>query len=85
MQNQLTVSLPAHVPFTPAYGDIVAAFVGSECRGVGTAGKSFTVFRISADETIQLRYYSTEKTGVYRFLQTVSLDGNENKNLMITF
>ena len=85
VQQQLTVSMPSQAPFTPADGDRVAAFVGDECRGLGSIGQPFTVFRTSASETIQLRYYSTEKAGVYCFLQSVILAENENKNMTITF
>lgn len=85
VQNQLTVNLPAKVPFTPAAGDLVAVFVGNECRGMGSIGKPFTVFRTSAVEALQVRYYSTDKAGVYCILQSVTLAENENKNMTITF
>ena len=85
VQNQLTVNLPAKAPFTPAAGDRVAAFVGEDCRGVGTVGQPFTVFRTSADETMQLRYYSTKNTGVYRFLQSVIMSGGEAKTVTLLF
>ena len=72
VQNQLTVSLPAELPFTPHEGDLVAVFAGSECRGVGTVEKPFTVFRTSADEVLQICYYSVEKGGIYSLTQTVT-------------
>ena len=73
VQQQLTVNLPAKLPFTPADGDIVAAFASNECRGIGSVGKPFTVFRTSADEALQLRYYSTDKGGIYSFVQNVTI------------
>ena len=73
VQSQLTVSLPANAPFTPAAGDLVAAFVGDECRGVGTVGQPFTVFRTSVDEVLQLRYYSVQQGGIYRLTEQVSV------------
>ena len=85
VQSTLTVNLPAKVPFTPAAGDLVGVFAGNECRGVGSVGKPFTVFRTSAVEALQVRYYSTDNAGVYCILQSVTLAENENKNMTITF
>lgn len=82
VQQQLTVNLPAKVPFTPAAGDLVAVFAGNECRGVGNVGKPFTVFRTTAGEALQVRYYSSDKTGIYSFLQNITL--NENAVQIIT-
>ena len=73
VQQQLTVNLPAKLPFTPADGDVVAAFAGNECRGIGSVGKPFTVFCTSAGEALQLRYYSTDKAGIYSFVQNVTI------------
>ena len=71
VQSELTVSLPAAVPFTPDSGDIVAVFAGGECRGVGTAGQPFTVFRTTDGETLDVRYYSAKQAGVYTLTQKV--------------
>lgn len=76
VQNSLTVNLPEKAPFTPAAGDLVAAFVGEECRGVGSIDKPFTVFRTTTGETIQLRYYSTDKASIYTFTQNITLNDN---------
>lgn len=83
VQQQLTVSLPDNAPFTATDGDVVAAFVGSECRGVGTVGLPFTVFRTSDGETVQLRYYSQQKAGVYTLTQTVTMTANETITLSL--
>lgn len=85
VQNSLTVSLPAQLPFTLTDSDLVAAFVGDECRGVGAVGKPFTVFRTSVGETLQLRYYSSGKAGIYSIQETVALAENESKNITIAF
>ncbi len=69
VQSELTVSLPAAVPFTPDSGDIVAVFAGGECRGVGRVGEAFTVFRTTTDETLDVRYYSAVQAGVYTMKQ----------------
>ena len=85
VQQQLTVYLPSQAPFTPADGDRVAAFVGDECRGVGSIGQPFTVFRTSASETIQMRYYSTAKAGVYSMATSLTLGENEDKTIILSF
>ncbi|MBR1548444.1 MAG: hypothetical protein IJ637_06940 [Prevotella sp.] len=85
VQNQLTVSLPARLPFTPHDGDLVAVFAGSECRGVGAAGKPFTVFRTTADEVLQVRYYSVATGGVYSLMQAVALNADEAQTLALVF
>jgi hypothetical protein len=74
VQNQLTVSLPDQPPFTPDNNDLVADFVGSECRGVGVAGKPFNVFRTSETEKLTLRYYSVQQAGIYTMAQTVTAE-----------
>ena len=85
VQNTLIVNLPAKAPFTAADGDCVAVFVGNECRGVGTVGKPFTVFRTAENETLQLRYYSTQKSGVYTLTQAVTLAAQEEQTITLTF
>ena len=74
VQNQLTVSLPGQPPFTPDGNDLVAVFVGDECRGVGVAGKPFNVFRTSETEKLTLRYYSVQQAGIYTMAQTVTAE-----------
>lgn len=74
VQNQLTVSLPDQPPFTRDDNDLVAVFVGDECRGVGVAGKPFNVFRTSETEELTLRYYSVQQAGIYTMAQTVTAE-----------
>jgi len=74
VQNQLTVSLPDQPPFTRDDNDLVAVFVGDECRGVGVAGKPFNVFRTSETEKLTLRYYSVQQAGIYTMAQTVTAE-----------
>ena len=85
VQQQLTVNLPAKVPFTTSANDLVAVFAGNECRGVGSIAKPFTVFRTSAGEALQVRYYSTDKAGIYSILQTVTLNGNAVQAITLEF
>lgn len=85
VQQQLTVNLPAKVPFTSSADDFVAVFAGNECRGVGSIGKPFTVFRTSAGEALQVRYYSADKAGIYSILQTVTLSEAAVQTITLEF
>ena len=86
----LTVILPKDLPFTPTEQDILAVFVGDECRGFGLEdpemypGWRANVFCRTVGETVQLRYYSADKGGVYTILQTVALN-DELQQVDITF
>ena len=85
VQQQLTVNLPAKVPFTTSANDLVAVFAGNECRGVGSIGKPFTVFRTSAGEALQVRYYSSDKAGIYTITQSVTLAENTAQTITPEF
>ena len=85
VQNKLTVNLSDQLPFTPDGNDLVAVFVGSECRGTGSVGKPFTVFRSSAEESLQLRYYSVRQGGIYSMEQPVALTQDETKVITFNF
>jgi hypothetical protein len=54
---------------TPAEGDIVAAFVGDECRGVGQwpLDGDLTVFLAEEGETVSLRYYDATGKRIITF------------------
>lgn len=54
---------------TPSEGDIVAAFVGDECRGVmsATDGQDLTVYLREADEKVILKYYDATTGNVFTF------------------
>ncbi len=84
VQNDVTLTLPAQVPFEKSDSDLVGAFVNGECRGVGTIGKPFTIFRTSDSETVTLRYYSSQKGGVYSLEDAVNLTGS-NVSLTLKF
>jgi len=85
VKNHLTVELPAIIPFAAADDDRVAAFVGNDCRGTGVVGESFPVFRTTENETLQLRYYSAQKGGIYSMTQPVSLNKEEAKTITLNF
>lgn len=54
---------------TPANGDIVAAFVGDECRGVGEwpLDDDLTVFLREEGETVTLKYYDSTGKRILTF------------------
>ena len=84
--NQLVkVNLPANLPFAQADGDMIGAFVGNECRGVGYAGQPFTVFCTTHEESFQLRYYSETRAGVYSFHQNFKVSDDEAQILTLEF
>ena len=79
------VNLPANLPFAQADGDMIGAFVGNECRGVGYAGQPFTVFCTTHEESFQLRYYSEIRAGVYSFHQNFKVSDDEAQILTLEF
>lgn len=81
VSNHLTVTLPQQTPFVADEDDCVAAFVGNECRGTGFVGTPFFVLRKNASETIQLRYYSKQRGGIYTLSQSVALAADEEKTI----
>lgn len=83
VQQQLTVTLPASVSFAVSPDDVVAVFAGSECRGVGTIGQPFTVFRTSVSEPLQVRYYRSEQLGTYSFVKNVTLKDTPTQTLTL--
>ena len=79
--TSVTVVVPQQLPFTTNAGDMLAVFVGNECRGVGMRSAedanrwSVTVYGSQTGETAQIRYYSAEKNGIYALLKTIQLTG----------
>ena len=76
------VSLPETLPFERRDKDILAAFVGDECRGVGEqadiAGKVVYRFEIRGrkDETasVYFMYYSMQASGIYKAAESFSFE-----------
>lgn len=79
--TELQINLPETMPFTVSSGDMLAVFVGDECRGLGAADPEFysgwrvAVMGKEKDETAQVRYYSAENNCIYTFQQTFTLNG----------
>lgn len=60
------VQLPDNAPFKQTDDDLIAAFVGGECRGVcKMKDNRLRIFTHSPNEQVTLRYYSAESGGVY--------------------
>lgn len=78
VQCDLTVKMPATRPFNVKADDMVAVFSGDECRGAGLYGHSFTVYGKQEGETMQVRYYSVEKGGIYTLDNTFVLTKGES-------
>lgn len=78
--TDLNVILPDKLPFTVSDDDMLAVFVGDECRAIGIyqpelfEGWRMVVYSKQANETAQIRYYSAAKGGVYTILKTVTLN-----------
>lgn len=80
LYTELSVKLPNQLPFTVSDNDMLAVFVGNECRGIGSYepelydGWRMNVYSKQPNETAQIRYYSANKGGVYTVLKTFTLN-----------
>lgn len=83
VQRQLTVTLRQNSLATVMANDQVAVFVGDECRGVGQVGTPFTVYAREEGETLQVRYYSTDKGGTYTADSTITV-GSQHISFLMT-
>ncbi len=84
VQTQLQVGLPELKPFETSPNDLIAAFVGNECRGVCKPGETLTVYSPQAGESVQLRYYSEQMKGIYTSPQNIQVAGGI-QNVMMEF
>lgn len=83
--TELHVTMPTSQPFTVSNGDMLAVYVGDECRGIGIRnpelfeGWRMVVYSKQPNETAQIRYYSAEKGGIYTILKTFTLNNSLQK------
>lgn len=83
--TQLSVMLPENTPFTITNNDMMAVFVGDECRGLCTRdervfpGWKGGIFSKEKDETAQIRYYSAKDKSIYTFDQSFTLNCDVQK------
>lgn len=82
VQSHLTIILPEDI--TPSSGDMMAVFVGNDCRGVRTidstvAGNTveLTAYCRQEGELVSFAYYSQAK-GTTFFDTTVKLSSSDN-------
>lgn len=77
--TEMTVEMPELLPFTKRDDDMLAVFVGDECRGVGMhdsdifPGWRVVVYSYQPHETAYIRYYSAEKGCIYTIQNTFTL------------
>ena len=72
------------MPFEASGADMIAAFVGDECRGIAPANSGLNVFTlVGREEEVSFRYYSANKGGYYTFPQTLKMGvGHRSYNAM---
>jgi hypothetical protein len=79
--TELSVLLPEKLPFTVYDDDMLAVFVGDECRGIGSydpelfTGWRVNVYSAHEDEEAYVRYYSAQNDCIYTFPKTFLLNG----------
>lgn len=70
---------------SPVAGDIVAAFVGDECRGVrnwADGGGPLTVYGRTEGESVTLKFYQASSHSVYSFPNVVSMKKQLSSNVI---
>jgi hypothetical protein len=88
--TDLTVIMPENTPFNVSNDDIMAVFVGDECRGICKrneelySGWKGNIHGKQQGETAQVRYFSAEKGGIYTVAQTFTLN-NTLQQINISF
>ena len=69
---------------TPAIGDILAAFVADECRGVSTQAadnQPLTVFGRSEGESVSIRYFQAATGNIYTFPDAFKTDTQQTTSI----
>lgn len=74
-QMMIDPVLSEKLPFTPSPDDLIAVFVGNECRGVARAQEStsMVIYGRHDGEEGTLRYYSAEQKGIYTFNEKLTI------------
>ena len=75
--------LMAKASITPAVGDLIAAFVGDECRGVNNGESDhgqLTIFGRSEGESVTIRYYQAANGNIYTFPDVVKTENQQLTN-----
>ena len=74
MENLLPAPQFTGAPFEVSSNDLVAAFVGEECRGKALVGSQITVYTlVGLEEEVSFKYYSVNMGGYYSFPQTLMM------------
>lgn len=86
MNNYLPASKFTGMPFEASGDDMIAAFVGDECRGIAPANSGLNVFTlVGREEEVSFRYYSANKGGYYTFPQTLKMGVGHRSYSVMTF
>lgn len=77
-------ALLAKASVTPAVGDISAAFVGDECRGVNNGESNhdqLTIFGRSEGESVTIKYYQAASGNIYTFPDVVKTENQQSSSI----
>ena len=74
-QMMIDPVMSENLPFTPSPDDLIAVFVGNECRGVAPAQEalSMVIYGRHEGEEATLRYYSAKTQGIYTLNQKLTI------------
>ncbi len=71
------------LPFIVSVNDLVAVFVGKECRGIlkydSIAGVKGIVYSRQKGESAQLHYYSSDRKGIYTIKKAFTLNDGQQR------
>jgi len=89
--TEISVVFDGTLPFSVTDSDKLAVFVGNECRGlISHVDQSDTqwvgsVLLRQSEESGQIRYYSSQKGGVYTFSNPITLTEGITPEISLTF
>ena len=85
---QTNVVVKLDLPFEPEDDDKIAAMVDGECRGVYLTGSEiayfFDIMALNANEKYYFEYYRKKNHGLYRSMETFSIEPGEGRSLDVT-
>lgn len=76
-------ALLAKASINPAAGDLLAAFVGNECRGTTRGGTALTVFGRKEGENVTIKYYQAATGRIYSFPDAVRTANEKTTDFVI--
>lgn len=86
--TQANVVVNLDLPFEPEEDDKIAALVDGDCRGVCSTGSDiayfFDILALNANEKYYFEYYRKKNHGLYRSMETFSIEPEGGLNLKVT-